>query len=263
MDFTELKDLDFNQRSRHPWERARMRIIIRMLKSIVKKAGKTNPVVFDIGCGDGWLSGHITSSFPGCEIHAVDPAFTAEIVQKIKKLKGDAGLSLYDKIENIALPSEKKADIILLLDVIEHVEDDAGFLTTLIDNKHVSKETTFIITTPAFQWLFSSHDKFLKHYRRYSRKSLTSTLNKSRLSPLKSGYFFFVLLFPRIIRLYLEKLKLVKPADKGIGQWKHGSLVTWFIVAFLRIDGFLGSIFLSMGITLPGLSVYSICKPTP
>ena len=263
MDFTERKDLDFNSTSRHPWEKARMKIIIRMLKSTLKKADKTNPVVVDIGCGDVYLSGHIASSFPECEIHAVDPAFTEKIIQKIRKLTGDAGLTLYDKIDNIALPSGKKADIILLLDVIEHIEDDAGFLSALINNKHVSKETTFIITTPAFQWLFSSHDKFLKHYRRYSRRSLTSTLNKSRLSPLKSGYFFFVLLFPRIIRLYLEKLKLVKPADKGIGRWKHGMLVTWFIVAFLRIDGFLGSIFLSIGITLPGLSVYSICKPTP
>jgi trans-aconitate methyltransferase len=261
MDLTELKALNFDSKLRHPWEKARMRIVIRILNFIIKKKGKANLTVFDFGCGDVYLSNHIAASFPDCEIHAVDSAFTEDSVQEIRKLTGKASILLYDKIENITLLPEKKADIVLLLDVIEHIEDDAGFLSALVNNKYITRDTMFLITAPAFQCLFSSHDQLLKHYRRYTRKSLIRAINKSDLRSLKSGYFFFVLLFPRIMQLLFGKMNWVKPADKGIGQWNKGIVVSWLLVTSLMIDYFICGMFLAAGINIPGLSVYSICEP--
>jgi len=260
MDLTELKTLTFNSKSRHPWERARMWIIIRMLTSWIRKDGKTNPTIFDIGCGDGYLSSHIAASIPGSEVHAVDSAFTEERIQEIKNLAGGISLSLYDKIENIILLPEKKADFVLLLDVIEHIEEDTGFLSSLAKNKHITKDTLIIITAPAYPCLFSSHDAFLKHYRRYSRKGLIRTISLSGYESLDSGYFFLILLFPRIIKLLFTRMNLAKSADTGIGQWNKGIVISWFLTAALIMDYFICRIFLAAGITLPGLSVYSICK---
>jgi hypothetical protein len=261
MDLIESRAFSFIKTSRHPWEVARLGIITSLLKSIIKETKKSDPVIFDIGCGDVFLAKNISKSVPNSEIHAVDTAFDDEKIQEMRKLTASSNILLYDNIENIALSGSKKADFVLLLDVIEHIENDAEFLARLAKNKNVTRETNFLITVPAFQSLFSSHDKFLRHYRRYSRKSLVRKISLSCYESMESGYFFHVLLFPRILRLYLEKLKPVKSSEYGIGQWKHGRILTWIIIVFLRIDYFLGRMFKSIGITIPGLSVYSICKP--
>jgi hypothetical protein len=177
-------------------------------------------------------------------------------------LTGNINLSLYNSIEKVALLPEKTTDIVLILDVIEHIENDAGFLISLAKNKHISKDTVFIITAPAFSCLFSSHDTFLKHYKRYSLKDLNRLLNKSNLKSLKSGYFFFVLLFPRVMKLLIGKMKPGKSMDKGIGQWNQGLVVSWFLTGVLMIDYLICSLFLAAGIAIPGLSVYSVCKTT-
>ena len=262
MDLVESKTINFNRKSRHPWELARLKIIKRRVASVMRKINKTNPVIFDIGCGDAFAAFHIAAAFPGAEIHAVDTALDEKKIHEIQKLTGIGNLFLYDRTENISLPPGNSADIILLLDVIEHIGDDTGLLTQLLHNPHGSENTHLIITVPAYPGLFSSHDILLKHYRRYTRKSLLRTLRISGYQSLESGYFFFALLIPRIFRLYLEKLKLVKLSESGIGQWHGGILISGIIFFILQTDHFIGRIFLSMGIVLPGLSVFSVCKPS-
>jgi trans-aconitate methyltransferase len=238
-----------------------MKIIHHLVKSIVCKIQKPDPVIFDIGCGDAFVAHNIATTFPGAAVHAVDTAFHLDIMTKIREMTCNDNLFLHDRIENISLPAGKSADIVLLLDVLEHIGDDAGFLKQLLNTLYVSENTYFIITAPAFPGLYSSHDELLKHCRRYTNKSLMKTLRLSGYQSLKSGYFFFVLLFPRIFRLYLEKLRLVKSSVNGIGHWQGYTLVTRIILFILQIDNFILRMFLSMGINLPGLSVYSICKP--
>lgn len=261
MDLLESKAFNYKMKSRHPWELARLKFIKRLLSSIIRKIKKSNPVIFDIGCGDAFADVPIATTFPGAEIHAVDTALDEKKIQEIQKLTGYGNLFIYDRLENISLPPGKSADIILLLDVIEHIGDDTYFLTQLLHNPHISENTHMIITVPAFPSLFSSHDILLKHYRRYTRSSLMGTLRLSGCQSLESGYFFFILLFPRIFRLYLEKLKLMKSSVNGIGQWHGGTLITGIIQFVLQADNFVCRIFSSIGITLPGLSLYSVCRP--
>lgn len=98
------------------------------------------------------------------------------------------------------------ADLIMMMDVLEHVPDDVEFL-----KQYISKLKTgshILISVPAFQFLFSGHDYFLEHYRRYSSKTLTDAVEKSGLTVVKYSYFFGFL-FPVIamIRLF-SRLKL-------------------------------------------------------
>jgi len=262
MDLVESKVFNYEKKSRHPWEIARLKFIKRRLTSVIRKTNKSDPVIFDIGCGDAFAAVHIATAFPDAEIHAVDIALDEKKIQEIHRYTAIDNLFIYDRMENISLPAGKKTDILLLLDVIEHIGDDSGFLRQLWNNPYLSGNTHVIITVPAFPGLFSSHDLLLKHYRRYTRKSLEKTLRLSGCQSPESGYFFFVLLFPRIFRLYLEKLKLVKPSANGIGQWQRGTLLSEIVLFILKADHFICQMFLSMGITLPGLSVYSVCKPS-
>lgn len=86
----------------------------------------------------------------------------------------------------------KKYDLILAIDVAEHVNDDYSFFRCLLE--HLSADGICIVTVPAFSWLWSSHDVFLKHYRRYSRTELISTLQASGFDHMDSGYLFSLVL---------------------------------------------------------------------
>jgi SAM-dependent methyltransferase len=261
MDLVETKAFNYNWRVRHPWEIARLKFIKRRLASVIRKMNKPGPIIFDIGCGDAFAAVNIATTFSGTEVHAVDTALDEKKIQEILRLSHTDNLFLYDRIENISLPAGKSADIILLLDVIEHIGDDTGFLTNILHNLYVSENTHLIITVPAYPGLFSSHDILLKHYRRYTQESLMRTLRLSGCQSLETGYFFFVLLLPRIFRLYLEKSGLVKSSVNGIGRWQGSTLIAGILLLIFGADHFIGRTLLSMGITVPGLSVYSVCKP--
>ena len=58
------------------------------------------------------------------------------------------------------------ADLVLLMDVLEHMTDDVTLLREYVER--VTSGTRFLITVPAFGFLWSGHDEFLRHYRRYT-----------------------------------------------------------------------------------------------
>ena len=61
-------------------------------------------------------------------------------------------------------------DTILYIDVLEHIENDRAELDKI--KKHLKVNGILIILAPAHQWLFSSFDKGIGHYRRYNRRVL-------------------------------------------------------------------------------------------
>ena len=68
------------------------------------------------------------------------------------------------------LGSNERFDVILYIDVLEHIQDDAAEIrraaARLREGGHL------IVLSPAYPWLFSPFDQAIGHYRRYTRKSL-------------------------------------------------------------------------------------------
>lgn len=91
-----------------------------------------------------------------------------------------------------AIP-ETTQDLVLLMDVLEHVPDDVALLRSYTDA--MPEGARVAITVPAFQWLWSGHDVFLGHYRRYTLRGLEALVRKAGLEPMRSSYFFGAL-FP-------------------------------------------------------------------
>lgn len=58
----------------------------------------------------------------------------------------------------------------LMIDVLEHIENDADFLTYIVRAAH--KGAHFNITVPANRSLWSGHDVYLNYFRRYRKKEL-------------------------------------------------------------------------------------------
>lgn len=69
-----------------------------------------------------------------------------------------------------SLPKNDVFDTILYIDVLEHIEDDRAEVEMALN--HLSTDGALIVLSPAHQYLYSSFDKTIGHYRRYNKESL-------------------------------------------------------------------------------------------
>jgi SAM-dependent methyltransferase len=126
---------------------------------------------------------------------------------------------------------KNRFDSIFLLNVIEHIEDDG--LAVKNCNYLLKPNGHLILLAPAYSWLYSSFDKQLGHYRRYSLRSLKDLLKKENFSILTGSYFNFTgisgwLLFGKILNqkmlssgemLAFDKIvPIAKIIDKLLGK---------------------------------------------
>lgn len=70
------------------------------------------------------------------------------------------------------MPEGDLFDSLIYIDVLEHIEDDAGELARAVERLKPGGHV--VVLSPAHPWLFTPFDKALGHYRRYTRKSLAA-----------------------------------------------------------------------------------------
>tara|TARA_B100000315_G_scaffold114723_1_gene105226 strand:- start:277 stop:756 length:480 start_codon:yes stop_codon:yes gene_type:complete len=158
MDLREAK----NVTHRHPWEMSRGASLLHILKE-----GMHEACYADIGSGDLFFAKKLKQITPK-QIYAVDINY--------KSLGKKDNIS---KLKNLSSIPRKSVDCVLLLDVLEHIKDDEGFVGSLLEI--LKEEGVILITVPAYQFLYSGHDMFLKHFRRYRKKNLIKILKKYNL----------------------------------------------------------------------------------
>jgi SAM-dependent methyltransferase len=83
--------------------------------------------------------------------------------------------------------SREKADLALLLDVIEHVPDDAALVREAVAS--LRPGGYLLVTVPAGMELWSPHDEVFGHYRRYDRSGLASVLSGLDTETLLLSHF--------------------------------------------------------------------------
>lgn len=239
---------------------ARYRIIQEYLTKILVKLEQKDITILDIGCGDAFLVHQLSQDFPHINFIGVDINFTEELLESVRNNIRTKNLKIFQKLDELEGTIEK-VDLILLLDVIEHIEDEISFLKSLQDYTFIRENTPFLITVPAYQKLFAYHDYILEHYRRYSNTSLRDRLRMAGYKTTHERYFFLSLIPPRIIQKILEKIS--KPDIKNasdLAEWKGGFFITKLLTEILFMDYKLGSVFYKMGFKLPGLSNVVICE---
>lgn len=75
------------------------------------------------------------------------------------------------------VPSQRRFGSAVMVNVLEHIEDDAGTLTEL--HRRLEPSGTLLIWVPAFPLLFSDFDRRLGHFRRYRRRPLTGLIERA------------------------------------------------------------------------------------
>jgi hypothetical protein len=257
MDLREARARRFEAGGRHPWERARVALALQLAARHVE-IGRGD-IVVDVGCGDTFVVEQLARRYPDAHFYAVDSAFTDELMENYRARLGAPNVSLFADLNR--LPRERPAALVLLMDVIEHVPDDRRFLAELRDHPCCGIETRILITVPSYAWLFSAHDRFLGHFRRYSSATLKRLLTSARLAPLESGYWFTSLLAIRVLQVARERL--FGPAGENstqLASWRGDEQTARALARVLTLDGGVGLGLSRVGLRLPGLSNFAICR---
>jgi SAM-dependent methyltransferase len=253
MDLTEINHRNLN---RHPWEIARVEALKKILHPILNN--QIDQKILDIGCGDGFVSMSMFEQNFHFSVSCLDIFFTPEQIHELKtRCPRFNYTNTYESLRG------EKFNLILLLDVLEHEKDDGALLKVIIEN-FLAAEGKILIATPAFQALFGTHDHFLKHFRRYSRRELINLSKIHGLSILNSGYMFSLLLFPRALSVLLQKLvspSLIK--GRGVGSWNHNRMTTGFASFLLSLDNGLLLWLNKYQIPFPGLTAWVLCQKQP
>jgi len=244
MDLCEFKVENYGQ-PRHFWEQAKLCAITRLLDD-----GGRWQQVLEIGCGDGAVLFALAKRYPRCRFWGVDNAFTPELLDFFTR-QPDYPPNLELSAE---IPGGTVFDALLLFDVLEHIDDDQAFLAQMLPL--LRPGATVAVTVPAFQSLFSEHDRFLRHFRRYRKSQLTKLLQKAGLQTVNSGYLFSSLLPLRTLQKWTEKFR--KKTGK-VQLQKIGTLnPVWAML--LKLDVRFGLFVHQFNLNLPGLSCFAICK---
>jgi SAM-dependent methyltransferase len=249
LDLAELPSTSFR---RHPWEVSRARFFCGVLSRchVLDRALR----VLDVGAGDGWLLSQLLNELPsGSSGVGWDPNYDAGRVEFIRA-------QLHPAIQLVRDEPGDVFELLLLLDVLEHIEDDARFLAERV-RKNLAPGGTVLVSVPTWQVLFTSHDVALGHHRRYRPAAVRCLLDRAGLEPIHSGGLFHSLLLPRSAQKLGELVRGRPEAAEPEGlEWRGGVLVTWGVERLLAADNALSDAFSRRGWGVPGLSYWALCR---
>jgi SAM-dependent methyltransferase len=253
MDLREIPGTTFH---RHPWEIARAEFFQRILADAGLLA--TPRAVLDVGAGDGYLARRLLEALPGgSSVVCLDAHYSDDDLRCLAEPPAP-GLSFARE------PPARRFDVILMLDVIEHVADDRAFVAGFVAQS-LAPQGVVLASVPAWQALFSRHDRALEHFRRYSPAACRALLADAGLAVRASGGVFHTLLVPRALGVALERVEGwfgrdgAAPAD--LGDWRRGRAVTRLVAGALAADNALTHLGRRLGLAIPGLSFWALCAP--
>ncbi|MEO5329874.1 MAG: class I SAM-dependent methyltransferase [Magnetococcus sp. THC-1_WYH] len=204
---------------KHWWFRARRAILRRTLARL-----KLPPAarILDAGCGTGANLRMLTEfgQVWGMEYDQ----FAIDFANKIPKTTIAHGF-LPDDIPFASTTFH----LVTVLDVLSCIESDGEAIAALA--QRLAPGGWLVITAPAFDFLFSSHDRASHHYRRYTISRLIAAVEPSGLEVRFSSYFNTALFLPIVmIRLMKKWLRLLEGDDVGVipPRWVNQMLLHLF-----------------------------------
>lgn len=152
----------------------------------------------------------------------------------------------------VPAPLDRKYDVIVATDVLEHIEDDAGAVKWIA--QHLKPAGIFFSTVPAYQF----HDVALHHFRRYNAPAYAA-LMEPYLAVERCGYFNSML-FPAAAILRIAGRMQLKRKPPGEHRKQSGIFPRPVDALFRSILG-LEVEMIDRRLGLPfGLSVYCLAR---
>ena len=243
----DLRERRGDDGARHPWEVVRSRFFLEVLAR--HGALEAGADWLDVGAGDAWMGEQLRRRLPA----------SATVVGWDINYRND---DLDRRVEppGIHLTATRPAGPfggLLLLDVIEHVSDDRAFVDGIVADL-AEPGGWVLVSVPAHPALFSDHDRFLQHYRRYRPSQCLDLLEGAGVEVLASGGVFHALLCVRVLQVAAQRIFDRPGATDGVGTWGGGPAVTAVVTGALNLDGRVSLLLASRGRNLPGLSYWAL-----
>ncbi|WP_422000932.1 class I SAM-dependent methyltransferase [Reyranella sp.] len=171
--------------------------------------------ILDVGAGSGFFSRRLLASTAAQSALCVDTGYAAD------RDDSEAGKPVLFRRETGATD----CDLVLMMDVLEHVDDDRGLLRHYAGC--VPAGAHFLVTVPAFGFLWSGHDVFLEHKRRYTLPALETAMREAGLEVVRAAYYF-ALVFPLAAAVRLAARGSDRPESS---LRRHGAVVNGLLTA--------------------------------
>jgi len=241
-----LYDEIFLLESRHWWFRAKRRIVRALLRHHLPSRTEAPLRVCDVGCGCGMMLLDLHAA--GYEAVGVDDSPKAlDYCRRRGALVTQGTLP-----DGLPLPPAS-VDAALLLDVLEHVEDDGASLRAVLEI--VRPGGIVIATVPAYRFLWTRRDEFHHHKRRYGARQFREVLGAHPRGRIVLLSFMNTVLFPMALAERL--IRRVWPEKKAATLRLPWAPINRALEASFASERFL----LSRGIPLPwGLSLVGVVR---
>ncbi|MCC6545559.1 class I SAM-dependent methyltransferase [Candidatus Sumerlaeota bacterium] len=185
------------------WFQGRMRMIEAILARYMRQKPRKGRVL-DVGCGTGLMLSRLKKWEPtGLDF--------SRLAMNFSRKRGVRNLTIGDVVR---LPVQSNSmDLILALDLIEHIERDD--LMAKEFHRVLRRGGYLMATVPAHQSLWSDHDIALHHFRRYSARGFLKLLRDAGFKPVK---FSFGITFTYPVVVTFRKLQLMWQRQVGINS---------------------------------------------
>lgn len=201
----------------HFWVCRRFQVLRLMADNVLKRASE----IAEVGCGHGLLQRQIEDGY--------DKAVTGfdlneyGLSHNVSRISRVCCYDIHQKNEEL----RGKFDLILLFDVLEHIEDEDSFLKAILF--HLAPHGNLILSVPAGKWAFSEYDLAVGHVRRYGIDELRAAALRNGLNIEAWSYWGLPLVPTVLIRklLLMGKRDMVKANVTGFDSrtpWMNSAL---------------------------------------
>lgn len=199
--YTEMAALE----DRFWWFVAKRQIILSLIRRYApERAESDRALAIDLGCGSGGLLRRLKDTYPTLGV---------EMSEHARAICASFGLDVRPGWLPDDIPAgPASADIIVLSDVLEHVEKDAE--TVKAAARILRPGGILVCTVPAHPWMWTKRDEHHNHFRRYTRAQYEALFAVPELSPLVESYYN-TFLFPPMAGARLAAKLLNRDAEAG------------------------------------------------
>jgi 2-polyprenyl-3-methyl-5-hydroxy-6-metoxy-1,4-benzoquinol methylase len=162
---------------RHWWWRSREEAILELLHRHFPANAALQ--ILDVGCGDGLFFDRLAEFG---QVEGVEP--DAGLVNP----KGPHSARIRIAPFDVNFRSSESYSLVLMLDVLEHLEDPGAALCHAYSL--LKPSGALLLTVPAFQLLWTNHDVINHHFLRYRRRTLRPLLRQVGFVILEERYWY-------------------------------------------------------------------------
>jgi SAM-dependent methyltransferase len=139
------------------------------------------PTCLEIGSGRGDLTEYLAR---GRKLDASD--ISEQFVAVLEERFADSDNVTVQRLDMATFVPDRSYDSIVMMNVLEHIEDDAAALATL--RKALNPGGRLVVYVPAFMLLYSDFDRDIGHFRRYRKPELCRLMEHSGYEVVDSRY---------------------------------------------------------------------------